>query len=151
MWRLLLSGLLCVPALVLLIVAPRDARNQYAMDAPFKPFPMTTVADAPVITVALSPALLQGDPLRTDPDSWELALADDLAAAAVAKEPVPPPSKPTRVLRARAAVARNGREIAAAQATPLPPQDTPWARWVHWLAQHQAPKTWSPGGGEGAG
>jgi hypothetical protein len=148
MWRLLLSGLLCVPALVLLITAPRDAHNQHVQDAPI--LPLATAAEPPIVTVSLSPALLRGEPSRTGPAEWELAFAEGLAAA-VPADPTPPHWKPTRVLHARRPVPRDALPLAVAPPGQPPPTETAWARLVHWLSQHQAPRDWSAGGGEGAG
>ncbi len=149
MWRLLLSGLLCVPALVLLALA---SLNDSSTHLPFEsaaPIVAVARAEAPSITISLPPTRLLAAPGQTDLDGWELASIGYLAATPAAREPARPHQRP--MLHARAAVRRDAAQTHMAQATLPPQQQTLLVRVGRWFAEHQAPKIWSPGGGEGAG
>ncbi len=144
MWRLFLSGLLCMPTLVLLAIAPRYASTVH-LDPLIAPPAAVAGAEARPISISLPPAPSPAPTIQTE---VEFGSAEYLPAARAGHEPAPPRPKPVQAIHAKSAVRR---DTGVAQTPPQPTEDTPWARLGHWFAQHEAPKVWSPGGGEGFG
>jgi hypothetical protein len=146
MWPLLISGLLCVPALVALFFGwPHDG-GVHVEDFAIAPVQMVTTASPSAITISLPPGWLQTEPPQTD-----LAWDDSFTTAAMPPEPIQPSPKRVRTLHARAPTPRPSSSVVVAQTEFQQQPDAVWARVAHWLTRHEAPKIWSPGGGQGAG
>ena len=143
MWRLFLSGLFCLPALVLLVVAPHhdDAlHGEYAL-----PPSRSAVARAegPLIAISLPPRQFQAASAPIELDRWAFA-STDFAAAPTLREPVPSHPK----LHARAVV---HRVDGPAPSIPKSPQGTLWGSIGHWFAQHEVQKPGRPAEAEAPG
>ncbi len=73
MWRVLLSGLFCLPALVLLWLGLNDHSSQVSN----APVAASVVAEvntvAPVIHISLPPVQFSTEPTLPDPDTWDSA------------------------------------------------------------------------------
>jgi hypothetical protein len=159
MWRLFLSGLFCVPALLLLAVAaPHDRAWKVVHkiaapspeDAIVAPSPALARPESPAITISLPPTPFLMASVQTDLDGWEIAASEHLVIATAVYEQPPTHPKAPRVSHQRAA-RHDASPTVVAQATLQAPQDTFWTRLARWLVQHEAPKVWSPAAGEGAG
>ena len=148
---LLLSGLLCVPAVVMLYFSWPHDRGGRLEDATVAPVPMAAVSQSSTLTVSLPPRS-QREPPQMDLDAWELVGAGSLTAELTPSEPALSRRKPIRTLHARASAARPASPVIVAQTTFRERPDTVWARVVQWLTQHEAGKMWSQAGaGGGAG
>jgi hypothetical protein len=145
MWRLFLSGLFCVPAVVLLAMPPAHVRDR-KMTASVTPIPRVIIVQASPITVSLPPSLFLAASVPIGLDRWEIA-ATDVATAPTTHGSTPPHPK----LHARAVVHHDGGPILVAQSVPKRPQESLWASIGRWFAQHEASKAWSPSPGGGAG
>jgi len=142
MWRLFLSGLFCVPALLLLIAsAPGDGASRVRHVFAASP---VTAAPASPITVSLPPSQFPGRSIATD---LEVASAEKSATAPAAQEQAPPHPK----LYARAVVRHDGGPTLVGRSAPKQPQESLWASIGRWFTQHEAPKAWSPSPGGGTG
>ncbi len=150
-WRLFLSGLLCVPGVVLLAVTPPHDRASYVEHASFAGSAAIPHAEGPAITISLPPTRFLAVSVATDLDGVEAGLIENPGAAPAVREPVPSHPKRVRVLHARKTDHHEGGAIAVGQAAPQRPRETFWARLGRWFNQHEAPRVWSPGTGEGAG
>jgi len=143
---LLISGLLCVPALVMLSFGwPYDSATQ---------LPDVTVASprtVSAITISLPPASPRAEPSATDRNAWNLAWAAGPAAAQMPPEPLTASPKKVRIARARTSAPHLAGPVVVAQATFQERPVAVWTRVLQWLTQHEAPKIWSTGGAEGAG
>ena len=168
---LLLSGLLCVPALAMLTFGWPQDRPMHMGDAPAAPAAVAVAIERPVITVSLPPTKPEAEPLQTNVDAWPVVWTGSLTAAATPpqtsfdawqfasssslegspthQDRPPPHRKPFRVLHARAALPHPASPVA--QTTPQERPATVLIRVVQWLTRHEAPRVWSSGGGEGAG
>jgi hypothetical protein len=142
---LLISGLLCVPALVTLSFGwPYDGARH---------LPDVTVASprtVSAITISLPPGSFQAELSEMDRNAWNLAWAAGLTAAQAPPEPLSTSPKKVRIARARTS-ARSAGPVVVAQATFQERPVTVWARVLHWLTQHEAPQIWSTGGADGPG
>jgi hypothetical protein len=114
MWRLLLSGLLCLPALVLLVVEleDRSVPGSRAVDSPAAGIAAPHAA-MPTLQLWLPPVQLSTGPGLPDLGSWEPAgLVVTIPMQQVASEAIPfvPLIEPSRVaLPARTDVAMRHR------------------------------------------
>jgi hypothetical protein len=148
---LLLSGLLCVPAVVMLNFGWPHDRGGRVEDATVAPAPMAAVSQSSTLTVSLPPRS-QREPPQMDLDAWELVGTGSLTAELTPSEPALSRRKPIRALHARASALRPASPVIVAQTTFRERPDTVWARVVQWLTQHEAGKMWSQAGaGGGAG
>lgn len=146
MWRLFLSGLLCVPALVLLVVAPLHdgaSRVEHALAA--NPAAVDRAGSWP-IAISLPPSQLLVASFPIEPEPWVFPSTDPVPTVIMQGSP-PPRQKP----RAKAIVRRDAVPALVARASTEQRQEAVWASLGRWLAQHEAPKTWiaSSGGGSG--
>ena len=138
---LLLSGLMCVPALIMLVFGgPHDAGTHRETVA-VAPAQVAAVARPSPITISLPHAPLQA----TDLGAGELSWNGSLSAAPTPAEPTPSRPKPLRTLHA---VRRSAGSVVVAQTIEQRPL-TLWARVGLWLAQHEPPRAWPWGSGQG--
>ena len=141
---LLVSGLMCVPALVMLAFGWPHGVGTRPEGMAIAPAQVVTAARSSLITISLPPAALRAAPRPTDPNAAELAWDVSLAAAPTL-EPTSSRPRPPRTLHA---VRRPVTSVVVAQ-TIEQRSGTFWARIGQWLAQHEAPKAWLPGGDQG--
>jgi hypothetical protein len=74
MWRLLLSGLFCVPALLILLVQRHDNAVPGSRATLVPPASVATSnAVAPAIRLSLPPVQFSTEPALPDPGSWDIA------------------------------------------------------------------------------
>ena len=145
MWPLVISGLLCVPALVMLSLGwPQDAGTR--MDDVTVATEVAPAALRSAITISLPPGRLLAELPQVD-----LVWDDSFVDAPMPPDLTPPSPKRVRILHAHAPTPRPPSSVLMAQTAFQKQPDTVWARVAHWLTQHEVPKVWSPGGGEGAG
>jgi hypothetical protein len=148
MWRLLLSGLLCVPALVLLALERPIDPALHVVRAPVAATPAaTTGGERQPIVISLPRTPFPGSNLT----ALQEAANETFAVAPEASQPAPSRPKPARALHARAAAHRQPSAVVVAQPGPQEPPDNLWSRLARWFARHEAPRVWAPNGGEGAG
>jgi hypothetical protein len=145
MWRLFLSGLFCMPAVLLLAMPPAHVRDR-KMTTSVAPIPRVIIVQASPITVSLPPSLFLAASAPIERDMREF-VATDLATTPTAHEPAPTHRK----LPARVVVHHDAGPILVAHSVPERPQESLWAIIGRWFAQHEAPKAWSPSPGGGAG
>src|SRR5690348_1689078 len=74
MWRLLLSGLFCIPALLILVIQRHDDSVPGSRAAIAQPAGIATSnAVAPAIRLSLPPVQFSTEPALPDPGSWNVA------------------------------------------------------------------------------
>jgi hypothetical protein len=147
---LLLSGLLCLPAVVMLYFGWLPERGVLVEEATVAPAPRAVVSQSSTLTVSLPPRALR-EQQQMDVDAWELVWAGSLTAEPTPSEPTLSRPKLVHTLHARASAPRPTSPVSVVQTTFSERPDTVWARVVQWLTQHEAGKMWSPADTEGAG
>jgi hypothetical protein len=141
---LLLSGLMCVPALIMLAFGGLHDAGTHPEMVTVAPAQVAALARPPLITISLPRAPLQAEPRSTDL-SKELLGNGSLTAALAPPEPAPSRPRPPRTLHA---VRHSASSVVVAQTVEQRP-DTLWARVGQWMAQHEPAKAWPSGGGQG--
>lgn len=115
MWRLLLSGLFCVPALMILLVQRHDGTVPGSRTTIIPPPGVATSnAVAPAIHLSLPPVQFSTEPALPDPASWDVAgpavtipLREVTSQASIV-EPIEP-STPSVVARRNVAMRHHPR------------------------------------------
>lgn len=109
MWRLLLSGLLCLPAVAFVFVGWNDnfAQKSQETTSPATVIPSSN-AEAPALQLSLPSVEFSAEPALPDPDAWELDASTD-------------PIAPHKYVAMRRRVRRNpNARLAALNNTPQP-------------------------------
>jgi hypothetical protein len=150
MGPLLVSGLFCVPAVIMLCLGWTHNSSMRAEDAIVAATPMAVASRSSPLTVSL-PSLAQREPQQMDLDAWKLVWVGSLTAEPTRSEPALSHPRSVRTLHARASAARPTSPVIETPTTFSRQTDTVWTPVVQWLTRHEAGKMWSPADTQGAG
>lgn len=132
MWRLLLSGLLCVPALLILLVQRNDTSVPGLRATIVPPAGVATSNTvAPALNLSLPPVQFSTEPALPDPGSWAVAgpavsvpLHEVTSQASIVDpvEPSTPPAVPYRnvAMRHHPRIRSDHHAVAVAAIKPAP-------------------------------